>query len=1170
MKLIYNFISIFVLYKKKQYMTKVSFQRGNKANYSQTNGAIFFAEDEHSIYLDGSLYARNYDSSLFNKIDSSGGEATNLTVNNKIILQSNVSDNIISKIEINANENSIGIINEDGGILNFPYVEIGTTETLATLSDIPIIDTSLNSSSGNSISNSVVAKRFYADEDLIKTKLNINNGTATDLVINGGSGSNINITNLSACYDLSIYSGSLYINGTRITSSGHFQFSESSEYTAYLQHNITQDETIAYLSDIDSAIENIDSSKVDIDNGIANDLSVNGLRARANKTSNAYPLIIDASTEKYNSSAAILINTYVGNDDNKITWKYKSSWTSGNFIFTPIYHTSDQYSYLGSFYTYDNNNGYHTIYIPIEDPCEKSSSGVLALQSTVNRNLSNVNSSINTLRSTITSNKTLSDASYLELKQNIDDNYILSNPKDSSGNTIATNSLFRIDQNDEFIYALLDSSDRILVAFDTETGSPIYGVGVPTEIKEYIDTSLANMQSSLTAGTNISIDDNTISVIDSPYFTGIPTVATAEIDNSTDQIATTSFVHSVAKTISKGEKGDTGETGLQGIGIANIQQTTTSNESGGDNVLTITKTDGTVSRFTVKNGNTVGSGITVTQDKGTSTTDVMSQAAITNMDYKLPSAFSSETLTAYTLSDYPSLDPRKGEGFTIVWHTDITSKRMYGCNYIFCLDKSAAKNYTNYECYYGKRFGVLQNYDYIRIGLLSNMEKVISNCGIQTTIYQQSHMAVSFEYETGNYKIYRNGCKLVDSSIEDYDYETVKDYLDECTTFRSMTGYQNCKGMAVFNGVLPDNRISEIYKNEYLPDTIKLLPANYESYDFADFEWHQINFNSGKTITETHTYTYDSSTSSEYSTVLNYITTYGIDTSIESMETIYQEKAVEGVGSDGTSLYLGYDASNGISIFIKDDNSAPVFQMFDNSGNYSTDAEIYLDSIFTANYSYIDYSIYEINTTSNGGAIGKYYSALENGFKNILNGKNRLYAIMHVKVEEGQITNAILSNYYSFWKCLDSSGNSRSFNKTYPIVAGEECDILFTGFIPDQTIYDAVAFAVYPAWTTDSSTTTLELSLKVRYESEIIECSPYTYRGNYFLQASGDNIPMFVTKFCYGTPIINFKTITNLGTSATYPTICSYPGQIGYYNSNVYIGTFDSSGKTVWKRINNA
>ena len=52
-------------------------------------------------------------------------------------------------------------------------------------------------------------------------------------------------------------------------------------------------------------------------------------------------------------------------------------------------------------------------------------------------------------------------------------------------------------------------------------------------------------------------------------------------------------------TIKNGSKGSKGDTG---VGIKSVAQTTTSSSDGGNNVITVTKTDNTTSTFTVKNG----------------------------------------------------------------------------------------------------------------------------------------------------------------------------------------------------------------------------------------------------------------------------------------------------------------------------------------------------------------------------------------------------------------------------------------------------------------------------------------------------------------------------------------------------------------------------------------
>ena len=72
-----------------------------------------------------------------------------------------------------------------------------------------------------------------------------------------------------------------------------------------------------------------------------------------------------------------------------------------------------------------------------------------------------------------------------------------------------------------------------------------------------------------------------------------------------------------------GPKGDTGDTGpagpagQAGIGIQSVEQTTTSTEDGGTNVVTVKKTDGTTSTFSVKNGSTGNIGKTPNIQIGT-------------------------------------------------------------------------------------------------------------------------------------------------------------------------------------------------------------------------------------------------------------------------------------------------------------------------------------------------------------------------------------------------------------------------------------------------------------------------------------------------------------------------------------------------------------------------
>lgn len=52
----------------------------------------------------------------------------------------------------------------------------------------------------------------------------------------------------------------------------------------------------------------------------------------------------------------------------------------------------------------------------------------------------------------------------------------------------------------------------------------------------------------------------------------------------------------------RGQPGDNGSDGVDGVGIKSVTQTTTSNADGGTNIITVTKTDGSTSTFSVKNG----------------------------------------------------------------------------------------------------------------------------------------------------------------------------------------------------------------------------------------------------------------------------------------------------------------------------------------------------------------------------------------------------------------------------------------------------------------------------------------------------------------------------------------------------------------------------------------
>ena len=66
-------------------------------------------------------------------------------------------------------------------------------------------------------------------------------------------------------------------------------------------------------------------------------------------------------------------------------------------------------------------------------------------------------------------------------------------------------------------------------------------------------------------------------------------------------------------TVKNGSKGSTGATGAQGVSVSDVKQTTTSTADGGNNVITVTLSDGTSKSFTVKNGSKGSTGATGAQ-----------------------------------------------------------------------------------------------------------------------------------------------------------------------------------------------------------------------------------------------------------------------------------------------------------------------------------------------------------------------------------------------------------------------------------------------------------------------------------------------------------------------------------------------------------------------------
>ena len=179
---------------------------------------------------------------------------------------------------------------------------------------------------------------------------------------------------------------------------------------------------------------------------------------------------------------------------------------------------------------------------------------------------------------------------------------------------------------------VLETGARILVKFTiTNTASnPTLNVS-STGAKSIMYRGSAISASSLATnriyefiydGTNWELigDINTDTVVQSnwtetntssnAYIKNKPTFLTGGSQTTTSSADSGSNVYTFTKsdgttstlTVKNGSKGSTGGTGPQGVGVKSVTQTTTSTADNGTNIITVTLTDNTTSTFNVKNG----------------------------------------------------------------------------------------------------------------------------------------------------------------------------------------------------------------------------------------------------------------------------------------------------------------------------------------------------------------------------------------------------------------------------------------------------------------------------------------------------------------------------------------------------------------------------------------
>lgn len=291
------------------------------------------------------------------------------------------------------------------------------------------------------------------------------------------------------------------------------------------------------------------------------------------------------------------------------------------------------------------------------------------------------------------------------------------------------------------------------------------------------------------------------------------------------------------------------DTAITNLGTPNeIASITTqeSSASGGNNVVTITDTDGTVTSFNVKNGKDGKDGadgadgvslgeIALVQTTGDSEESVMSQKAVTeelqtvSYIYKTPTYLQGR-LCYYKLADYPQLDPRTADGISIAFNVDrYTTKR---CMMFAILNPNASVN----QGFATRYFGLAALDGAFRFGFFSSYWNITTG-GYSFGIIK-GHYVITYNFKTGVCKCYRNGVLSYNQTPSSWDEQSmIRDYFNNCThiTLNAIprSGRVKQSGIALFGRELTEETVKDLYGNGV--DTIKteLISNNLKAYNLS-------------------------------------------------------------------------------------------------------------------------------------------------------------------------------------------------------------------------------------------------------------------------------------------------------------------------------------------------
>ena len=267
-----------------------------------------------------------------------------------------------------------------------------------------------------------------------------------------------------------------------------------------------------------------------------------------------------------------------------------------------------------------------------------------------------------------------------------------------------------------------------------------------------------------------------------------------------------------------------------------------------------------------------GSGLAslITQEKGDSETKLMSQAAIsreldTNGYYAVKPTYFKGVLTRFYLDDYPTLDVRKCDGFSLVFDSiPITSGRKGG--FMTLLGNTYDNNveFFGIEDIWGNfKAGIFKGY--------GNTDVQVASVSISAQNRAIAHGAFTVDFKTGVFKIYKNGVLKHTVTPSNYDYDKLLTVFNQVTKLYLGTGLTtsgfNTSAMAIFGHVLTDSDIQELYGSGCSSVRGKLIPTKWYANQLIPHiitDWGEQHYNctvsnnenGGKTFTASTNVTY--------------------------------------------------------------------------------------------------------------------------------------------------------------------------------------------------------------------------------------------------------------------------------------------------------------------------